>query len=153
MSRTWSCADLFPTSECAYALRAEEISPPEAGLPKMTSICFSTGPLGQSDESRGGRLAGSEGNRGGLDGNMPNLSSLLLGGAGGCPRGCSAQGRFDLSRLLATSISTVMYWCACCSISGSIAGDHSISDQKNLDGLSPVKNAWMARDGWRSGIP
>ncbi|RRT35027.1 hypothetical protein B296_00037364 [Ensete ventricosum] len=38
-------------------------------------------------------------------------------------------------------------------ISGSIAGDRSISDQKNLDGLSPVKNVWMARDGWRSGIP
>ncbi|RRT41131.1 hypothetical protein B296_00025778 [Ensete ventricosum] len=46
-----------------------------------------------------------------------------------------------------------MYWCARCSISGRVADGRSISDQKNLDGLSPVKNAWMARDGWRSGIP
>ncbi|RWW28168.1 hypothetical protein GW17_00007374 [Ensete ventricosum] len=46
-----------------------------------------------------------------------------------------------------------MYWCARCSISGRVVGGRSISDQKNLDGLSPVKNAWMARDGWRSGIP
>ncbi|RZS00673.1 hypothetical protein BHM03_00030420 [Ensete ventricosum] len=38
-------------------------------------------------------------------------------------------------------------------ISGRVAGGRSISDQKNLDDLSPVKNAWMARDGWRSGIP
>ncbi|RWW72924.1 hypothetical protein BHE74_00019233, partial [Ensete ventricosum] len=30
--------------------------------------------------------------------------------------------------------------------------DRSINDQKNLDGLNPVKNAWMARDGWRSEI-
>ncbi|RZS22343.1 hypothetical protein BHM03_00055097, partial [Ensete ventricosum] len=65
---------------------------------------------------------------------MPDLSSLLFGGGGGCPRGYSTQGCFV-------------------SISGSIAGYRSISDQKNLDGLSPVKNAWMARDGWRSGIP
>ncbi|RRT51532.1 hypothetical protein B296_00046724, partial [Ensete ventricosum] len=34
-----------------------------------------------------------------------------------------------------------------------VTGDRSISDQKNLDGLSPVRNAWMARDGWRFGIP
>ncbi|RZR86981.1 hypothetical protein BHM03_00014306 [Ensete ventricosum] len=34
-----------------------------------------------------------------------------------------------------------------------LTGDRSISDQKNLDGLSPVKNAWMARDGWRFEIP
>ncbi|RRT83423.1 hypothetical protein B296_00017726 [Ensete ventricosum] len=34
-----------------------------------------------------------------------------------------------------------------------LTGDRSISDQKNLDGLSLVKNAWMARDGWRFGIP
>ncbi|RZR97315.1 hypothetical protein BHM03_00026468, partial [Ensete ventricosum] len=38
-------------------------------------------------------------------------------------------------------------------ILGSVAGGHSISDQKNLDGLSHVNNAWMARDGWRYGIP
>ncbi|RRT69695.1 hypothetical protein B296_00033594 [Ensete ventricosum] len=43
-----------------------------------------------------------------------------------------------------------MYWCARCSISGRVAGGRSINDQKKLDGLSPVKNAWMARDGWRS---
>ncbi|RWW60304.1 hypothetical protein BHE74_00032714 [Ensete ventricosum] len=42
------------------ALRVEELSPPEAGPPKMTSICFLTGPLGQGDEFRGGRLSGSE---------------------------------------------------------------------------------------------
>ncbi|RZS03293.1 hypothetical protein BHM03_00033460 [Ensete ventricosum] len=46
-----------------------------------------------------------------------------------------------------------MYWCARCSILGRVVGGRSISDQKNLDGLSLVKNAWMARDGWRSGIP
>ncbi|RRT81926.1 hypothetical protein B296_00000225 [Ensete ventricosum] len=46
-----------------------------------------------------------------------------------------------------------MYWCAHCSISGRVIGGRSISDQKNLDGLSPVKNVWMAMDGWRSGIP
>ncbi|RZS18473.1 hypothetical protein BHM03_00050747 [Ensete ventricosum] len=39
------------------------------------------------------------------------------------------------------------------SISGRVVGSRSINDQKNLDGLSPVKNAWMARDRWRSGIP
>ncbi|RWW44689.1 hypothetical protein BHE74_00049529 [Ensete ventricosum] len=57
---------------------------------------------------------------------MSDLSSLLLGGAGGCPRGCSARGHFDSSRLPATSISTVMYWCAHCIISGNVAGGHSI---------------------------
>ncbi|RZR85892.1 hypothetical protein BHM03_00012962 [Ensete ventricosum] len=46
-----------------------------------------------------------------------------------------------------------MYWCARCSISGSITGGRSISDQKNFDGLSPIKNVWMTRDGWRSRIP
>ncbi|RRT38748.1 hypothetical protein B296_00040445 [Ensete ventricosum] len=34
-----------------------------------------------------------------------------------------------------------------------VVGDRSISDQKNLDVHNPIKNAWMARDGWRSGIP
>ncbi|RZR88670.1 hypothetical protein BHM03_00016289 [Ensete ventricosum] len=42
-----------------------------------------------------------------------------------------------------------MYWCAHCSNSGRVVGGCSISDQKNLDGLSPVKNAWMTRDGGR----
>ncbi|RRT32374.1 hypothetical protein B296_00055094, partial [Ensete ventricosum] len=46
-----------------------------------------------------------------------------------------------------------MYWCAHCSISGRVVGGRSTSDQKNLDGLSHVKNAWMARDGWKSRIP
>ncbi|RZR94546.1 hypothetical protein BHM03_00023242 [Ensete ventricosum] len=36
---------------------------------------------------------------------------------------------------------------------GRVTGGRSINDQKNLDGLSPVKNAWMVRDGWMSGIP
>ncbi|RZS22508.1 hypothetical protein BHM03_00055306 [Ensete ventricosum] len=58
---------------------------------------------------------------------MSDLSSLLLGGAGGCPRGCSARGHFDSSRLSATSISTAMYWCAHCIISGNVAGGHSIT--------------------------
>ncbi|RZR92907.1 hypothetical protein BHM03_00021294, partial [Ensete ventricosum] len=34
-----------------------------------------------------------------------------------------------------------------------VSGGRSISDQKNLDGLSPIKNAKMARDEWRYGIP
>ncbi|RRT85071.1 hypothetical protein B296_00003488 [Ensete ventricosum] len=34
-----------------------------------------------------------------------------------------------------------------------VVADRSISDQKNFDGFNPVKNAWMARDGWRYGIP
>ncbi|RWW25029.1 hypothetical protein GW17_00010656 [Ensete ventricosum] len=33
------------------------------------------------------------------------------------------------------------YWCAHYSISGTVMGGRSISDQKNLDGLSPIKNA------------
>ncbi|RWW53236.1 hypothetical protein BHE74_00040293 [Ensete ventricosum] len=61
---------------------------------------------------------------------MPDLSSLLFGGGWGCPWGCSTRRRFI-----------------------SVAGGRSISDQKNLDGLSPVKKVWMARDGWRSEIP
>ncbi|RRT39115.1 hypothetical protein B296_00038044 [Ensete ventricosum] len=93
-----------------------------------------------------------EGNQGGLAGNKPNVSSLLFGGGAGCPRDYSPRGRFVSSSLPAISISAAIYCCARCSISGRVVGGRSISDQKNLDGLSPVKNAWMARDGWRSGI-
>ncbi|RRT31860.1 hypothetical protein B296_00047457 [Ensete ventricosum] len=94
-----------------------------------------------------------EGDRGGLAGNKPDLSSLIFGGGTGCPRDCSPRGRFVSSRLSPISISATVYWCARCSISGRVVGGRSISDQKNLDGLSPVKNAWMTRDEWRSGIP
>ncbi|RZS26086.1 hypothetical protein BHM03_00059377 [Ensete ventricosum] len=52
-----------------------------------------------------------------------------------------------------TSVSTIMYWCSRYSISGTVTGDRSINDQKNLDGLSPIKNAWMAREGWTSRTP
>ncbi|RWW76033.1 hypothetical protein BHE74_00015900 [Ensete ventricosum] len=64
------------------------------------------------------------------------LSSLLLGGLGGCPRGCSVRGCFNSSRLPATNVLVAMYWCARCSISRTIAGGRSISNQKNLDGLN-----------------
>ncbi|RWW45541.1 hypothetical protein BHE74_00048609 [Ensete ventricosum] len=82
---------------------------------------------------------------------MSDLSSLLFGGPEGCPRGCSARGRFDSSRLPATSVSAAMYWCAHFSISDIVSGGHSINDQKNLDGLSLIKNVWMVREGWTSG--
>ncbi|RZS09804.1 hypothetical protein BHM03_00040923 [Ensete ventricosum] len=37
---------LFSTTTHVYVLRAEELSPPEAGPPTITSICFSMGPFG-----------------------------------------------------------------------------------------------------------
>ncbi|RRT64594.1 hypothetical protein B296_00016280 [Ensete ventricosum] len=84
---------------------------------------------------------------------MPDLSSLLFGGPEGCPQGYSARGRFDSSRLPTPDVLTSMYLCARCSILGTITGDRSINDQKNLDGLSPIRNAWMAREGWMVGTP
>ncbi|RRT33582.1 hypothetical protein B296_00049892 [Ensete ventricosum] len=36
---------------------------------------------------------------------------------------------------------------------GTITGGRSINDQKNRDGLSPIKNAWMAKEGCTSRTP
>ncbi|RWW59316.1 hypothetical protein BHE74_00033759 [Ensete ventricosum] len=46
-----------------------------------------------------------------------------------------------------------MYWFARCSISGIVVGGRSISDQKNLEGRSPTKNAWITKEGCASGTP
>ncbi|RWV98284.1 hypothetical protein GW17_00038879 [Ensete ventricosum] len=46
-----------------------------------------------------------------------------------------------------------MYWFACYSISGTIVGGCLINDQKNLEGRSPIRNAWIASMGWVLGIP
>ncbi|RWW48626.1 hypothetical protein BHE74_00045280 [Ensete ventricosum] len=74
---------------------------------------------------------------------LPNLISCIsLAGRGDVTaRGWPSEDDVDL----------ILDWTF--GISGSFVGSRSISDQKNLDGLSPVKNVWMARDGWRSGIP
>ncbi|RWW12019.1 hypothetical protein GW17_00024336 [Ensete ventricosum] len=45
-----------------------------------------------------------------------------------------------------------MYWFACCNISGTIVDGYSISDQKNQEGRSPIKNAWIASEGLALGI-
>ncbi|RZR97926.1 hypothetical protein BHM03_00027205 [Ensete ventricosum] len=34
-----------------------------------------------------------------------------------------------------------------------IVGSHSINDQKNLEGRSPIRNAWITREGYASGTP
>ncbi|RWW20521.1 hypothetical protein GW17_00015369, partial [Ensete ventricosum] len=41
------CLSPFSIVACAYALRAEELLPLEAGPPLITSICFSIGPFGR----------------------------------------------------------------------------------------------------------
>ncbi|RWV91356.1 hypothetical protein GW17_00046364 [Ensete ventricosum] len=46
-----------------------------------------------------------------------------------------------------------MYWSARCSISGTVVGDRSISNQKNLEGRSPIRNVGIANKGWASSIP
>ncbi|RZS27914.1 hypothetical protein BHM03_00061454 [Ensete ventricosum] len=46
-----------------------------------------------------------------------------------------------------------MYWSARCSISGTVVGDRSISNQKNLEGRSPIRNDRIANEGWASSIP
>ncbi|RRT50548.1 hypothetical protein B296_00013305 [Ensete ventricosum] len=45
------CLGLFSISAQEYALRAEELSPPMAGPPTITLICFSMGPFRQSEGS------------------------------------------------------------------------------------------------------
>ncbi|RWW07947.1 hypothetical protein GW17_00028650 [Ensete ventricosum] len=45
ISGSRTCLGLFCTVVQAYALQAEEPSPPEAGPPTITLICFSVGPF------------------------------------------------------------------------------------------------------------
>ncbi|RWW79628.1 hypothetical protein BHE74_00012074 [Ensete ventricosum] len=52
-----------------------------------------------------------------------------------------------------SAVSTTMYWFARCSISRTIVGGRSTSNQKNLKGRSPIKNAWITKEGCVSGTP
>ncbi|RZS25048.1 hypothetical protein BHM03_00058195 [Ensete ventricosum] len=54
----------LPDLGSRISFNVEELLPPEAGPLKMTSICFSTGPLGRGDESRGGSRRGGRIGRG-----------------------------------------------------------------------------------------
>ncbi|RRT76587.1 hypothetical protein B296_00009853 [Ensete ventricosum] len=60
---------------------------------------------------------------------------------------------FWSSRFSATRVSTVMYWFALCSISGTLAGGRSTNDQKNLEGQRPIRKAWIASEVYVSGTP
>ncbi|RRT62317.1 hypothetical protein B296_00031327 [Ensete ventricosum] len=75
---------------------------------------------------------------GGLSGGGSGISVLLLWDPEGYPPGCSVRGRFCSSYFSTTSVSVAMYWFARCSISGTIVGDRSISDQKYREGRVPL---------------
>ncbi|RRT33424.1 hypothetical protein B296_00051994, partial [Ensete ventricosum] len=64
---------------------------------------------------------------------------------------------FGPRSLLSSPFSTTMasattYWLALCSISGTIVGGRSMSDQKRREGLISIMNAWITNDGCVSGM-
>ncbi|RRT66515.1 hypothetical protein B296_00008727 [Ensete ventricosum] len=52
----------------------------------------------------------------------------------------------------ASYVSVATYWLALYSISGTVAGGRSTSDQKGREGLISIMKAWMTNDGCASGM-
>ncbi|RRT45794.1 hypothetical protein B296_00054880 [Ensete ventricosum] len=78
-------------------------------------------------------------------------STLLLEGLEVGPRDCSARGCFCSSHFSTIRVSAAMKWFALYIISSIVVRGFSTSDQNNLEGRIPIRNAWITKEGCVSG--